>query len=388
MSSSAAAQSSWHRWAWALSLLLSAAGAALMVLIWVSERRQIGDEISVVRSMADVQALLDAPDAVQLRGGERPVLIPTGFFIQSVAFVSASDVNLSGYIWQKYPEDYPEHFGEGIVFPDEVGAAGTTLTERYRTRGVQGGTSYETVGWYFDVTLRQSFEYGNYPLEFHTVWLRIWAADFENDDRILLVPDFAAYDPADRPIFGMDHEIVQGTWEIDRTFFSYNNIPYDTNFGYIDFPARSTYKEFFINIGLKRKFLNAFVINLVPLLLAAILLFAALLTITHQSDRAERFGFSAAAVLGTCSALFFVVLLAHVQVRARFEASGLVYIEYFYVIMYFMILAVAANGYMFSLGAGSIHRWLAYQDNLAARLAYWPVLTWAMALATLGRFRG
>jgi len=75
-------------------------------------------------------------------------------------------------------------------------------------------------------------------------------------------------------------------------------------------------------------------------------------------------------------------VLAHIQVRNQFTESGLVYIEYFYLLMYLAIIFCAANLYLFSLGKfrylGIIH----YRDNLIFNLAYWPVILGAMAIAT------
>ena len=107
------------------------------------------------------------------------------------------------------------------------------------------------------------------------------------------------------------------------------------------------------------------------------------MTISNRRDQAERFGFNTTAVLGTCSGLFFLVLLSHIQVRSLFPGSGLVYIEYFYLMLYGMILLVALNGYLFSLegreGRGLLH----WQDNLLIKLAFWPVLLWGIAGLTV-----
>ncbi|NIO79302.1 MAG: hypothetical protein GTN53_02015, partial [Candidatus Aminicenantes bacterium] len=50
-------------------------------------------------------------------------------------------------------------------------------------------------GWYFDVTVRQYFDYSKYPLDFHSVWLRIWPKNFLYDDILFPVPDFDSYKP-------------------------------------------------------------------------------------------------------------------------------------------------------------------------------------------------
>ncbi len=367
---------------WALSLLLSLFALIWVVWMWSQTERHYGEGTHLVRDATDLERVLAESDSIEFQKGESPYQVPTGLFIQSLAFNSSSDVNLTGYIWQKYPSDFPQEFKKGVIFSEEVNSSGTVLREKYRAQGLENGIDYELIGWYFDVTVRQSFDYSQYPLDHLSIWLRLWPGDFNNDERILLVPDLAAYAELGQHRFGLDQDLVHGLWEIDETFFSFNNVPYDTNFGYFEFPEQVQYKELFFNLGVQRKFINAFVSNLVPLLVVSLLLFASLMIVSSDEKRASRFGFSTSGVVGSCSALFFVVLLAHIQVRDQFAGSGLVYIEYFYLIMYGAILLTALNAYLFSLGHGRLGRWLQYRDNLIPKLAYWPSVTWALALAT------
>lgn len=371
-----------HAMYWLLSILLSAVSIGVIGYKWSLVQRIHGTEINVVRNESELEKLLEARDTVEFTSGQQPYRIPTGFFIQSLAFITPSDVNITGYIWQKYPEDFPKEINKSFVFPEEVNSGSTKLNMVYEYAGEQNGKKYQVIGWYFDVTLRQSFDYSKYPLDFLTVWIRLWAKDFRNDDRVIFVPDFKAYTSSGEKTFGLDMDIVPGEWKIDETFFSYNNMPYDTDFGFFTKVKDHKYKEFFINLGMRRKFINAFVINLVPLFVVALLLFAQMMTVTGTKDLAEKFGFSTSGAIATCSALFFVVLLAHVQVRKQFSGSGLVYIEFFYLIMYIVILMTALNAYIFSLGKLKRFNLIYYRDNFIPKVAYWPIVLWMMAIVT------
>jgi len=130
------------------------------------------------------------------------------------------------------------------------------------------------------VTLRQSFDYSHYPLDLLTVWLRVWYKGFLHSYRITPVPDFASCANTGRPTFGLATEIVHGEWEIDETFFSYHEIPYDTDFGLFDNAEETTYKELFFNLGVHRKFINSFIVNLVPIFVVALLIFAQILIVS------------------------------------------------------------------------------------------------------------
>ena len=367
---------------WLLSILLSAVAIGVIGYNWFEVHRIHGTESNVVRNESELEELLKTRDTVEFKNRQKPYRIPTGFFIQSLAFITPSDVNITGYIWQKYSEDFPKEIKRGFIFPEEVNSGNTKLKMVYEYAGKQNGKKYEVIGWYFDVTVRQSFDYSKYPLDFLTVWIRLWASDFTKDDRVIFVPDFKAYTSTSKKTFGLDIDIVQGEWEIDETFFSYDNTPYDTDFGFFTEVKDYKYKGFFFNLGMRRKFINAFVINLVPLFVVALLLFGQMMIVTGKRDLAEKFGFNTNGAIATCSALFFVVLLAHVQVRRQFSGSGLVYIEYFYLIMYFVILITALNAYVFSLGKLKHFNLIHYRDNFIPKVAYWPTVLWMMALVT------
>ncbi|WP_372891240.1 hypothetical protein [Rhodosalinus sp.] len=373
---------------WLGSVLLSVIAIVFMVRLWSDEEPTDPGRFTRIDNRGDLAAFVDRQrDGARSRQfqGEAPRRVPTGVFIQSIGFVSASTVNVTGYLWQRYPPDYP--YEKGITFPEEVNSGDTTIEEQFRQTVVRGADRHELIGWYFDVTLRQYFDHSRYPIDVLNVWLRLWSADFNNDENILLVPDFSGYADTDRPRFGLDQDIVSGEWSITESYFAYRDVPYDTLFGY-DMATRATtepivHSELYFNLGVERKFISAFVINLVPLFVVALLLFAALMTMSRDENRSSRFGFTTAGFLGTCSALFFVVLLAHVQVRDAFAGSGLVYIEYFYLVMYLAILFSAINAYLFSLEPGSGNRPLLWRDNLVAKIAFWPVLSWSMLIISV-----
>ena len=118
-------------------------------------------------------------------------------------------------------------------------------------------------------------------------------------------------------------------------------------------------------------------------LIVALLLFSQVMMGTSEEKRANKLGFNTTGVIATCSALFFLVMLAHIQVRSLFAGAGLVYIEYFYLIMYIVILFTALNAYIFSLGKLPRLNLIYYRDNFIAKLAFWPVVLWMMALVTV-----
>jgi len=138
-------------------------------------------------------------------------------------------------------------------------------------------------------------------------------------------------------------------------------------------------------VALQRRFINAFVSNLIPIIVVALLLFAVLLTVaSRQQDGANLTGFSTSAVLSFCAALFFVVIIAHVNLRTSLAAQGIIYLELFYFLMYGAILSVAINSILIASPVNlSLIR---YKDNFIARLLYWPVIIGVLLALSLAAF--
>ncbi len=320
-------------------------------------------------------------------GNIEPTLkVKTGIFIQSLKFFNSTEVNLTGYIWQRYQDGLHDSIkpgrGEvGFIMPEQVDSSFGSQ-EAYRLRLAQE----EIIGWYFEATLRQPFDYTTYPFDHKTVWVRLWHKQFSRN--IVLVPDFEAYEATGlTDIFGIEEAIVLETWERENTFFDYQLSSYDTDFGIPNYVGQQGFPELHYNFIVKRKFENAFIVYLLPLFLVATLLFAALLTISARAELSERFGFSVSGFIGAISALFFVVMLAHIQLREQFAGSGIVYIEYFYILMYLLLVLATANTYLFSLrpkrGCGLI----LYGDNILVKVGYWPVVLGCLISITLGILR-
>jgi hypothetical protein len=312
------------------------------------------------------------------------IKIRTGIFIQSLNFYNSSEVSVTGYIWQHYEDWQVEALkldsGEvGFILPEQVNT-GSDIAPRevYRVRN----GNEEVVGWYFEATLRQPFNYKNYPFDHKTVWVRMWPQDFL--ENVVLVPDFEAYKATGlTDIFGIEKSIVLGTWDRMNTYFDYKLSSYDTNFGMDDAKWQQAYPELHYNFVIKRKFENAFIVYLLPLFLVATLLFAALLTVSENDKLSNRLGFNTSAFIGASSALFFVVMLAHIQLRRQFAGANIVYIEYFYILMYAMLVLATANTYLFSIRASRFGNIILYKDNLIPKVAYWPVLFGSLIVITL-----
>ena len=107
---------------------------------------------TVMTTPEEVRRYLAAHVPAPGDGSEPPVFIPTGLYIDSVEFKGPYDVLVTGYIWQRYANDLPQDLHKGFVLPE---AQYIRSSQVYRTQ--QGNE--ELIGWSFQATLREQFDY-------------------------------------------------------------------------------------------------------------------------------------------------------------------------------------------------------------------------------------
>jgi hypothetical protein len=370
---------------WWMSAAVSIVMVIVLINLWKQMNQYVFEPTQLVNEQATdefLQQNWEVHVAAQAGRIEPTMKVKTGIFIQSLKFFNSTEVNITGYIWQRYQNGLHDSIkpgpGEvGFILPEQVDS-GFEPSETYRVNTA----NEEIIGWYFEATLRQPFDYATYPFDHKTVWVRMWHKQFSRN--VILVPDFDAYQatgPGD--IFGIEKNIVLDTWERENTYFDYSLSSYDTDFGIPGYIGQQGFPELHYNFIVKRKFENAFIIYLLPLFLVATLLFAGLLTVSGDDELSDRLGFDTASFIGGCSVLFFVVMLAHIQLREQFAGSSIVYIEYFYILMYLLLALATVNTFLFTIrpkrGCGII----LYQDNIVIKVGYWPVVLGSLILITL-----
>ncbi len=103
------------------------------------------------------------------------------------------------------------------------------------------------------------------------------------------------------------------------------------------------------------------------------MLFAIVAAATKDQSESELAGFSPSAVMRICSALFFVVLLAHIQLRQTIQVHEIVYLEYIYLTVYLVVLLTSIHTFLFLLKRFSIPL-VEYENSLIIKLLFWPVV--------------
>lgn len=368
-----------HAIAW--SLLMTQATASLWASVRGPQARTEEGVRIVDASGLDRYLHLKERQTFGEETGERFVRIPTGVFLQSLDFPSANNATVTGVVWQRLAASFPDDIEPGIVFPESVDSTVEPLYERdIIERGVPVGT---LKGWSFVLTLRERFRFERYPFDTKAVLLRMWPRDF--DRPVVLVPDLDAYpliEPGRLP--GLDNAFVLAGWEPLHTFFQYREASYSTDFGNRAYVGHEQYPELTFTLDVQRAFVSTFVSDLIPLVVVAFLLFGVLQTVTTLAERTSATGFDFTNVLGACSGVAFVVVLGHIQLRTSLAGQSTTYLEWYYFVMYVALVLVAINAW--HVIAPRRPRYVEWEDNLVARLVFFPLLTTGVLVATVYYF--
>jgi hypothetical protein len=302
--------------------------------------------------------------------------VPTGIFLQSFEFLDSNNVEISGFVWQSYGPEIPDHVMRGVVLPEAVEEA-YQAEEAWRVK-LDDGT--EQIGWYFFGTFRQNFDYRLYPFDRQDIWLRIWSP--EPIEEVMPVPDFGAYrDLTPSSLPGIDTQFVYGGWDPLSSEFSYDLLDYNTDFGLGDGFSGAPDPELFFNFSVARDFLGPILEHLVLEAAIAILLFFLLVLMAHDADLQDRVGLTIFDLIVAAGGLLFAVILDHNSIRGVVESQDLTYLEWFPLTLDIFIVLVVLTAVL------RVKRWriplIGYRGDLMPVVAYWPALIGSLLVVTL-----
>lgn len=361
-----------------LALVWSVALLAGLVFSWsviLNSRQYSTPNGQPITSQAELDAFMAEHKAAFSRFD---YLIPTGVYLKSFEFLSASDVEMSGFIWQKYGPDIPASVERKIALPEQLENAYAPVEAWNVTKdGVQ------EIGWYFSGEFRQNFDYRQYPFDKQDIWLRIWHT--EADEAVMLIPDLTSYqDLSPETLPGLDEQFVYGGWDPLKSYFSYNLLRYNVDFG-LDYGfADAPDPELYFNLMVARDPLGPMLEHGVLEVAIAILLFLLLLLMSGEQTAIRPQGISVFDQIVAVGALLFAVILDHNAIRGAVQSQTLTYIEWVPLMLDVFIVLVVLDG------VAAVKGWraplLGYRGELLPVLAYWPLLIGVFLLITLRTF--
>lgn len=363
---------------WAAAAIISVSFLAAMLFIWFVTLTAAFHEESLAHRIGDRAALHRFLDERTTRSieefGEPPIYVPTGVFVQSIEIKNTSDVLVTGLIWQKYGSEIPSDVIRGVELSDAVE---NEIEEIYRRK--DGGV--EHIGWKFRSTIRQQFEYSQFPLDHQNLRIRLARKNFDRD--VILIPDLDAYDvliPTMLP--GIERALIINGWKLEASFFDYFLTGYNSDFGIKRFVGQEGYPLLAFNVILRRQFLAPFISNIFPLFLIAGIGFMLLMMVGADKEIIAAYDARGARTTSVATSLFFAVLLAHIRLRNELAGLGsTIYLEYFFFAMYGVVMWIVLSAYL--ILAQRPLGFFGARGNIWPKLIYWPILTGMVLANTL-----
>ncbi|PIB37213.1 hypothetical protein BFP72_18265 [Reichenbachiella sp. 5M10] len=357
--------------------------ANIGVIWWLNIKKGYAAEqnhsVKIMNQTELFRYVLDENTRLLQLGYDPYMTINTGVFIEEMAIRDSYSLSVKGRVWQKWPMGLDEEFVPDFQFVQESPIWGTKKTLISKIANEEMGENYYL--WQFSTTIKLALKYNKYPFDSRDVNIELAYPDFQSN--IWLIPDLEGYkvlNPSAYP--GINKEIYFPKAELQSTFFSFERLNYQTVFGNTMYNGDEEYPVMEFNVQLKRRFLNAFVINIIPIFVVASMIF--LIFYSNSKRKDSNTGVSMMGVVQSCAGFFFVLLVAHIDLRRRLSTPEISYMETFYFTMYIMIGLLAVNVVAFAQTKDN--RILQYEDNLIVKLAYWPLLLGSWLIISLATF--
>jgi hypothetical protein len=316
--------------------------------------------------------------------GEVPLFIPTGIYVQSISYDNSSGtIAINGILWQRYTLGIHDGVERGFVIPGSTSfEAGEPLVTR--------SDNTELVRWNFNATLYQDFDFSRYPFTREFIQVPLQHNQFTRN--IILVPDLESYkiiNPTALP--GLKNDLYLRGWDTRKSYFGYRFENYKTSFGLTNDAGLTDFPDLFLTIEISKQIFGAIVSNFLPLVVVAILLFALLLLSTNMKGEKLEIIEGIAA----CAGFFIVIVFSHIGLRQSFSVKDIIYLEYYYYVIYVLILFTVAN--YVSVGIQKEMEQLAFTSEIShekifrhrdlfAKMLFWPLSQLAILLLTLQEF--
>lgn len=357
---------------WIASNVAALLAWALIVLVWVlawDSRRDVG---AAIATRTSIERVLERHRA-SLTRAETCHAVPTGIEITSIRFPDANAVTIGAHIWQRWPKSVPTSVHRGFVFPQ-------LLSEEIifeEVQRVDRGTE-ELVVWRVVVTLQQSFNPRLFPFDRRDLAIKLRPAEIAAN--VVLTPDLESYPVlAPRALPGVARGLRVHSWHFQESFFTFRADGASSTFGLPAAAGRAALPTLHFNLTARRHYLGPFIAYLLPALVAAGLAFAFLMSRSEAETPADLLS-----GLSYIAALFFVIVIAHTALRENIHAMSITYLEHLFIELYVMVGLVVLDAFAVVYAPGLwFVRW---HRQLAARLAYWPVVIGLLLLSTLAVF--
>ena len=356
---------------WITSTTFAVLCMAVIVFTWFVATKQSARQGVALTSNTTIARHLEKYTQ-NLKVSERPISIPTGIQLTAIQFPDAKSVAINGYVWQRYPKALPDDVAKGFTMMQTLGSQILLDQVERLDRGDE-----EVTVWAFGTQLQQAFNPLKFPFDRRDIQIRLSPRELHRN--VVFVPDLESYELLNpRLLPGVSKDISINNWQFQSSFFMYKTANDGTDLGIPSRFARANLPELYFAIYTQRTVIGPFIVYLLPALVVAGLLFAFLLSDPKPGDQPRE---ELVTALSYTAALFFVIAVLHTALRDNIAATGVTYLEYFFILLYIMIVAVIVNTFLLAKRPDFL--WLLYKNALLSKLLYWPIFSGIMLVYTL-----
>lgn len=308
--------------------------------------------------------LNDLTDEAARKHEAPPITIPSGILLYSLSNIGPDSIVVSGYLWNKYNTKIHAHIIRGMDLPQATRMVyGTPLLSKTNDE--------ETSTWNIQGSMYHEQKYSKFP--FDQQQLRIILEHKDIEKNIILTPDLDAYkkiSPESAP--GLDKEFSLPGFTIEQTFFEYQKVDPNANFGLKEYGKVTDNYHLIYNAIINRNLLNPFVIYVLPLLVILFMLFTTLLVVTKNTLPLS--------ILGSYSALFFALILLQRSLREQYPSGTTLYMEYAFFYTYITIILLIIHTILMYYHK----QWKTYQHTSLhfMKILFWPFQLIAWLITT------
>jgi hypothetical protein len=337
---------------------------ALVILIFIiyyePVQIQKGKE-AIISNETSLKAFLNEQQLKAQAHYEQLSFIPTGILLHSITFPDNDHISFTGYVWQKY-DVKDKSIIRGFQLPEATTYGSYKLSIEQVYYNVTGDV--ETIGWKVSATLRQYYDYSEYPFDRHRATIQLAPKDQKHT--IMLIPAFSDYrDINNGKLLGFDTETSIDEFIAQKSFFSYVTTLQAVSYDDIQEVA-STKTMLEYHILLIRGLLNAFIIYIVPILVILFSLYVVFYKITDTGT-----------AIASYTGLLFALIVLHGNLRNNYNIGGFLYIEYLFFLAYVTLFL-----FIIHVLAWTRKEKADYLTKIL-RLFFWPVQFACWFIATL-----
>lgn len=319
-----------------------------IVMLWYFQLRiknPVNQQSVIISSSAALDRYLE-------NGTSTLTTIPTGIELNQISMDNQSQITILGSTWQyskNNSDTKPEFFiPQGNFETKDLVKEGNTEKNRFSL-------------WSFVAKLYQQFDYTEFPFDYKHI--KIPLSIKNNTGKLIAVPDLQSYimtSPSSLP--GITKAKDSEGWRFISSYFSYEEKQTSS-------PNADTAQLYF-NIIIQRYFIYSLIAYILPLIVVLIILFLILHIICTRPKNETATSQNILSTITSIGSLFFVLITAHLALRQSISKHSIFYIEYFYIVSYFVLFITLTT----VLGVLRKSKQLSTQGILLIRVLYWPML--------------